>query len=228
MLKRMLAVILLLCTLFFGLYEAVAENDMHYFLDIPFEGTTVENISELLSEKDCQGFVKNPKVWSGTVESFEYLGYDSYIQFDFHGKENMSRVSVSPNTEVWGKDEAYRNLVQKNIQNFIDLDNQLTEMYGEPAVRWFTSGNDKYDFPDAKTAFYPPNGVWDEEHMMFVFENDAWCFRAYSQWGNVRMELWSNAGRVFPKGFSCTLHIRFFEEADTIGIKLIDYPAEMK
>ena len=116
---------------------------MHYFLDIPFEGTTVENINELLIEKECHGFVKNPKVWSGTVDSFEYLGFDFYVQFDFHGKDNMSRVSISPNKEVWGKGEEYRELVRNYVHDFIDLDMKLTEMYGEPDVRCFKSGDGK-------------------------------------------------------------------------------------
>ena len=227
--KTIFAVLLVLCMSIAGLTVASAdEMKMHYFLDIPFEGTTVENINDLLLEKECPGFVKNPKVWSGTVESFQFLGYDCYVQFDFHGREDMSRVSISPNAEVWGKGEEYRTLVQGYVQNFIDLDAKLTEMFGEPDARYFRSGNGKYEFPNSSSVFGPKDGVWEEAEMMNVFDSDDWCFRAYSQWGNVVMELWSNAGREYPKGFTCMLHVRYHEKTGENKLKFIEYPGKLK
>ena len=63
---------------------------------------------------------------------------------------------------------------------------------------------------------------------MQVFENDNGCFRAYSRWGNVVMELWSNAGREYPKGYNCMLHVRYYEKADVGNMKLVEYPGELK
>ena len=194
------------------------------FLDIPFKGATVESINDLLVSKGCYGFVKNPKVWSGDVESFQYLGYDCSIQFDFHGKEDMSRVSIALNTEIWAQKDEFPALVEMYIQNFIDLDAKLSEMHGEPDVRWFKSGDGKYRFHDSRTAFGPMDGVWDEESMMQVFHNDDWCFRAYSVWGNVVMELGSNAGREYPNGFHCMLNVRYHEKTGDGKPKLIEYP----
>ena len=113
----------------------------------------------MTERKRGSGFRQKTKVWSGTVDSVQFLGYDCYVQFDFRGKENMSRVSIAPNAELRGKGEEYRKLVQMYVQYFIDLDAKLTEMYAETTLRYFKSGNNKYEYPDYSSAF-PSTREW--------------------------------------------------------------------
>lgn len=155
------------------------EGELHLYQGIPFEGSTREEVLQILLEKTGLLFdFANDSRIEGIVD----FGYEWSLQVDFKGKTGIDRILLSSAQTARVEPEEFYERVQSDLLQFIDVEGQLTALYGEPDCRFFitTSSKKKYMFQ---------SGTWDMEQMMSVCEEYR-VFCSYSIWGNVALRTW--------------------------------------
>ena len=163
--KRMgivfLTVSLLLSSLFFVGY-GLAENDgsLHLYREIPFETPTQEAVLEALLEKADASFRVSNEIIDGRLEIFDF-GYPWTLQTDFLGKKGIDRMLLSSAQTARVEPEDWPARLRSDLLEFMDVEGQLTALYGEPDERFFfmNDGKEKYMFAD---------GTWEIEPMLSV------------------------------------------------------------
>ncbi len=183
--KRMgivfLTVSLLLSSLFFG--YGLAENDgsLHLYREIPFETPTQEAVLEALLEKADASFRVSNEIIDGKLEIFDF-GYPWTLQTDFLGKKGIDRMLLSSAQTARVEPEDWPARLRSDLLEFMDVEGQLTALYGEPDERFFfmNDGKEKYMFAD---------GTWEIEPMLSVCQEYR-VFRSFSLWGNVVLQTW--------------------------------------
>ncbi len=184
--KRMgivfLTVSLLLSSLFFVGY-GLAENDgsLHLYREIPFETPTQEAVLEALLEKADASFRVSNEIIDGRLEIFDF-GYPWTLQTDFLGKKGIDRMLLSSAQTARVEPEDWPARLRSDLLEFMDVEGQLTALYGEPDERFFfmNDGKEKYMFAD---------GTWEIEPMLSVCQEYR-VFRSFSLWGNVVLQTW--------------------------------------
>ena len=184
--KRMgivfLTVSLLLSSLFFVGY-GLAENDgsLHLYREIPFETPTQEAVLEALLEKADASFRVSNEIIDGRLEIFDF-GYPWTLQTDFLGKKGIDRMLLSSAQTARVEPEDWPERLRSDLLEFMDVEGQLTALYGEPDERFFfmNDGKEKYMFAD---------GTWEIEPMLSVCQEYR-VFRSFSLWGNVVLQTW--------------------------------------
>ena len=184
--KRMgivfLTVGLLLSSLFFVGY-GLAENDgsLHLYREIPFETPTQEAVLEALLEKTDASFRVSNEIIDGKLEIFDF-GYPWTLQTDFLGKKGIDRMLFSSAQTARVEPEDWPSRLRFDLLEFIDVEGQLTALYGEPDERFFfmNDGKEKYMFADE---------TWEIEPMLSVYQEYR-VFHSFSLWGNVVLQTW--------------------------------------
>ncbi|MEG1776623.1 MAG: hypothetical protein RR367_08950 [Clostridia bacterium] len=178
-----LGVILILNSLFcvgYGLAES--EGALHLYQGIPFEATTREAVEEALLEKTDSPVQGSDSSASGKTEIFDF-GYPWTLQIDFEeANKGINRILLSSaqTARVALKDWPAR--LQSDLLQFIDVEGQLTNLYGEPDERFF--------FMESKKGNYMfPSGIWEIEQMLGVYQEYR-VFHSFSLWGNVVLQTW--------------------------------------
>lgn len=175
--------IILSCT---GYGLAENEDGLHLYQGIPFEGTTQEAVLQILLKKTGVPFEVSNTVWSGNAYGIMDFGYKWNLQLDFN--ENYigtDRILLSSAQSARVALTDFQERLRSDLLQFIDVEGQLTALYGEPDYRFFfmKNINDKYMFP---------SGAWDVEQMMGVCEAHL-AFKSFSIWGNVVFQTWIDA-----------------------------------
>lgn len=201
-LRRIIAALLFLCM---PVVCASAETVAAPFLycDIPFENVAQSQIAE-----------------NGTV--IDFYGYSMELLVDFiPNRSAISRILLSDAAEPFADEAGFRQMTFQDVEMFIDLDEELTKLYGEPDYRFFICGekgrlqrNERFMFED---------GQWSAEGLMNVFHQEERTFRAWTVWNNVQLELWVRGFRRTESGFSNLLTVSYFPNAQEYDITLVDY-----
>lgn len=202
---RIIAVLLLFCM---PAVCASAENLAAPFLycEIPFENVAHSQIAE-----------------NGMMVDFH--GYPMELLVDFVPNRNaISRILLSDSGEIFADEAGFRQMTFQDVEMFIDLDEKLSELYGEPDYRFFVcgekgrlQGNERFMFGD---------GQWSADGLMNVFDREERTFRAWTIWNNVQLELWVRGFRRTESGFSNLLTVSYFPKAQEYDITLVDYLPE--
>ena len=184
--KRMgivfLTVSLLLSSLFFvGYGLAESDGSLHLYREIPFETPTQEAVLEALLERADASFRVSNEIIDGKLEIFDF-GYPWTLQTDFLGKKGIDRMLLSSAQTARVEPEDWPERLRSDLLEFMDVEGQLTALYGEPDERFFfmNDGKEKYMFAD---------GTWEIEPMLSVYQEYR-VFRSFSLWGNVVLQTW--------------------------------------
>ena len=184
--KRMgivfLTVSLLLSSLFFvGYGLAESDGSLHLYREIPFETPTQEAVLETLLEKTDASFQISNEMTDGKFRIFDF-GYPWTLQTDFLGKKGIDRLLLSSAQTARVEPEDWPTRLRSDLLEFIDVESQLTALYGEPDERFFFMNDwkEKYMFED---------GTWEIEPMLSVYQEYR-VFRSFSLWGNVVLQTW--------------------------------------
>lgn len=202
-----LCAVLLLCG---PCLRAHAENaPVHLYLNIPFDTGTVEMVTQKLAEERNAVFEMNPNgVLTGNARNIEEYGYLFDAQIDFSdgnpqtaysfetGEEftrippAVERICLRTTLPTWRTLEDALPHIPGLMEQYIDMHRQLTEQYGQPDIRYFTTRtmNELRYQP-----FTFPDGQWHADVMQQIAQNDG-LLVAYTYWGNVLLKLDVNLG----------------------------------
>ena len=181
--KRMWVVFLIinfmLSNLFFvGCGSAENDESLHLYQGIPFETATQEAVLEtLLKKTDCSF-----QFSCGELEVFEF-GYPWTLQIDLKGKnKGISRILLSSAQTARVTPEDWPERLQADFLEFMDVESQLTQLYGKPDERFFfmETRKEKYMFP---------SGTWEIDQMLNVYQEYR-VFHSFSLFGNVVLQTW--------------------------------------
>lgn len=182
-----LSVTLLVITLYAGSGLAESAGEPHLYQQIPMQGTTPDEVSQLLLEKTSAAFTLSDASWSGYAYGIEDFGYPWNLQLDFN--ENYSgveRILLSSAQSARVAPDEFSERLSSDLQQFIDVETQLTALYGEPDARYFFITGQQ----DGKTHKYMfQSGTWELNQMLNVCDESPW-FWAYSLWNNVMLKAW--------------------------------------
>lgn len=216
---RLLAMLLALCLLpACGLGETAREP--YRFMDISYEDMTVAEAQALLESHA----VHQEHGWV-----MDFYGYPMYVNADNGDEQGLviQRIRLNDAGEAWSDEEHYRDYTARDVEIFMNLDKQLTELYGEPDRRYFGAGNGKYQLNKGEWFMFP-DGQWSEERLMAVFDRDDHIFRAFSVWNNVILELWTRGDWETQFGYCNILNVNYYaeEQKSLRDLIIIDYPYE--
>ena len=184
--KRMGIVFLTVGLLLNGLFGvgcalAESEGSLHLYREIPFETPTQEAVLEVLLKKTDASFRVSNEIIDGRLEIFDF-GYPWTLQTDFLGKKGIDRMLLSSAQTALVEPEDWPARLRSDLLEFMDVEGQLTALYGEPDERFFfmNDGKEKYMFAD---------GTWEIEPMLSVYQEYR-VFHSFSLWGNVVLQTW--------------------------------------
>jgi len=180
----MVILVLLCCT---GYGPADSADAVHLYRNIPMQGTTPVEVSDILMESAGVGFVLSDASWSGYAYGMKDFGYTWNLQLDFNENyRGVERILLSSAQSARVTPEAFADRLSSDLLQFIDVENQLTALYGEPDARYFFIVSRQ----DGKTHKYMfQNNLWELEAMMNVCQDSPW-FWAYSIWNNAMLKAW--------------------------------------
>lgn len=132
-------------------------------------------------EKADASFRVSNEIIDGKLEIFDF-GYPWTLQTDFLGKKGIDRMLLSSAQTARVEPEDWPARLRSDLLEFMDVEGQLTALYGEPDERFFfmNDGKEKYMFAD---------GTWEIEPMLSVYQEYR-VFRSFSLWGNVVLQTW--------------------------------------
>lgn len=200
---RTIGCICLLLIFLFTLATGNAET-LHLYHGIPFETASQKDLELALrditdaSATDSHGMLR--------VNDF---GYPFDLQVDFYGNgTGFDRMVLHRPGNGYGEGEAFRLLAEKDFQQFIDLEQQMIDLYGEPDHRFFyTSTAGKW------TRWMFSDGEWDVHRLRTVFDQEQYI-RANSVWGNVTLEVWANGVERRSRGYLTKLKLQYASQPE--------------
>lgn len=206
-----------------GIAEMENKGELHQYLEIPFESATPDAVSQILQKETGEG---NPDQYGFyQITDFGYM-WDLHVDFD-EDQKSVNRVYLVRPESGWGESSEFEEKVQKDILQFIDMEAQLTVLYGEPDDRFFYTNVSKYN-ANYLTRFMFPSGKWDAVQMMDVCKGDRYLV-ASSVWGNVELRVWVDWVNKKKFGYLTKLNLFFFDEAVFQSPKtIVEYPPELK
>lgn len=119
---------------FTGYAETQDEQGRYLYLDIPYDTITPEGVEQLLMKK------------YGEIQRNEYndnyhitdFGYPFYFAVNFNENSvGANRILLGKEGDDWGTGDAFKALYEKDIMQFVDMEAQLVQRYGEPNFRFF-------------------------------------------------------------------------------------------
>ena len=172
--------------------SACAQNDdeLYRYLDIPFEEATPELVAQTLLEQRGVSFEKADNVLSGDAADVQEFGYRFRLQYDFRGNyTDTHRILLSSAQPVRVPQAEYAARIRSDLEQFLDMEGQLSALYGEPDCRWFCLERASTVHKGGRYMF--ANGLWELEALLDACGTDSY-FKAYSVWHNVVLLLWAD------------------------------------
>lgn len=170
------------------------------YRDISFDVTTADEIEKPLIE--AFGQVTKDDHGMYLIEDF---GYNFNMQVDFRGQSGVERLVLHRAGNGYGEGDAFRQLVQQDMDQFMDMENQLIHQYGEPDFRFFYTREENANM---WTRFMFSDSVWNRERLMEVYESNQYVV-AHSIWNNVTLRVWSNGLDKRNRGYLSKLDVQF-------------------
>ena len=135
----------------------------------------------------------------------EDFGYGFNMQVDFRGQSGVERLVLHRAGNGYGEGDAFRQLVQQDMDQFMDMENQLIQQYGEPDFRFFYTREENANM---WTRFMFSDSVWNRKRLMEVYESNQYVI-AHSIWNNVTLRVWSNGLDKRNRGYLSKLDVQF-------------------
>ncbi len=188
--KCLLLVLLLLWAtpLLGGSSFAENEASLHQYLSIPFEGMSTEEAREIIFEQKETVLVPLPP-WQSSEQN-KYTR--EIIDFGYLFRVMVNEVPRNPNaiekielnSGGYFSPDQFETSVTEQIQQFIDIDQQLQTLYGEPTVRYFYG----QDFGLNGIVYKFESQIWTQKAMEAMFQKEQ-KFIALSAWNNLYLEM---------------------------------------
>lgn len=196
------------------------EQGRFLYLDISYDTITPDGVEQIL--QDTFGEIQYSQYEKYLINDF---GYDFAFTVNFN--ENLvgaGRVILVREGDTFATGDALITLFQQDVLQFIDMDAQLVERYGEPNFRYFGTYAQNYGL-DNHTRFMFENGVWDAE-MMEEIGTENKLLAAYSCWDNITMTLCFYWNEEKTRGCYSRLTLEFFDTlyAKESPVEIISFP----
>lgn len=172
----------------------------YLYRNIPFDLTTTDELEKTLVEEF--GRVTKDDYGMYFIEDY---GYSFNMQADFRGRNGVDRLILHRSGNGYGEGDSFRLLVQHDIDQFIDMENQLIQYYGQPDFRFFYTREENTNI---WTRFMFSDSAWDEKRLMEVYESNQYII-AHSVWNNVTLKVWSNGLDKRNRGYLSKLNLQF-------------------
>lgn len=188
----------------------------HDYLDIPYDTATPEIITTILAEKKNAAFQLHPDgVLSGKAEGVNEFGYEFTFTHDFNehflGTYRISLTSAQPSSF---SQEEYAARIPADLAQYVDMETQLTDLYGEPDRRYFITSlmnGKKY------IRFMFPDGRWSPETMQAVCDAHQ-LLKAYTIWDNVVLEIKMDLTQPYTEGiFYSYITLYYYPSVDDLS-----------
>lgn len=196
------------------------EQGRFLYLDISYDTITPDGVEQILQD---------------TFGEIQYDAYGQYLIADFgysfsfavNFNENLigaGRVILSRPGENWAASDTFQDLFPSDTAEFVSMDAQLVEQYGEPNFRYFGTLAQNYGL-DNHTRFMFENGVWDAEMMEEIGNQDK-LLAAYSCWDNITLTLCVSRKEEATRGCYSRLTLEFFDELypKESPVEIISFP----
>lgn len=206
-----------------GIAETAEPTVRYEYLGIPFDTVTPQQLEQILQEQFGE-VVKDEHDNDYIVSDF---GYDFYLDVDFNDNNiGAFRVTLMKTGKCYAPYDEFRDLFEKDILQFLDMEKQLSQRYGEPRWRYFTANNAKYLGHNVPMRMMFPSGQWSYEEMMSVLDNDSQTLIAYSRWENIRLEVWVDWKNEKTRGYLSKLNVFFESDSwpSSAQPMIIEYP----
>lgn len=185
---------------------AAAKAEAPYcYRNIPFEATSASEIEPILAKEFGQ-ITKN-EYGTYLIEDF---GYTLHLDIAFRGRKGVERVNLYRSVSGYRQTEAFRALVQQDMDQFMDMENQLIQRYGAPDFRFFYTREANTNI---WTRFMFPDAFWNAERLMDVFDSNQYLM-AYSVWNNVTLRVWANGLDKRSRGYLSKLDLQFHYQSE--------------
>lgn len=197
---------------------AASAESLFLYHDIPFSLTSSSEVEQALTE--LFGEVENGEFGGYRIHDF---GYDLLLRVSFRANGNgIESLFLSRDGNSFKEDiDSFRLLVQQDIDQILDMEHRLTQVYGEPSFRFFYTH--VKGFP-ALTRFMFPDDDWNSERLMEVYESYQYI-EVYSVWNNIFLRLTSNGIDKAPRGYQSRIALKFNYKSDWKGVPDIkEYP----
>lgn len=210
----------LILGILFGACSGLAEDEIHLYQGIPMDGATPKIVSQILFKNQNVSFTISKEVWSGTADGIKDFGYEWNLQLDFvKDDKDVSRILLSSVQKARVAPDEFDARVKYDLLEFIDVENQLTKMYGDPDCRFFFTT----DAQGKASRYMFQSGTWDIEQMLAVFKQKR-MFIPYSVWGNVVLKAWISEQNKDIGGNSLTRIMLYYYPDMNITASLIASP----
>ena len=146
--------------------------------------------------------------------SFFAQGVDNWVCYKDVYRTLLSSAQVSCVIA-----EEFDGRVQSDLLQFIDVEDQLTAMYGKPDCRFFLTNNEQ----NKTTRYMFQSGTWDMEQMLHIYEKEL-VVAHYSIWGNVVLRTWIDAKNEKVEGKYLTRIMLYYHPNMEITTNLIAAP----
>jgi hypothetical protein len=171
-------------------------------------------------------FERSPKVLSGTAEGIQEFGYDFRIQIDFKGNyTTINRILLASAQTIRVSPDQFEARIQSDFEQFLDMEKQLSTLYGEPDRRFFY--REHKSVGDKGGIYMFPNGMWELEALLKACSTDT-CFKAYSIWNNVVLMAWVDGQEMIRDTYMSrvmlTYHPRLKDTPGLIDLEPTLYP----
>ncbi len=187
-----LLAVLLLCLPCTGYAETAAERVLHPFLSLSFDTATADDVEQALLANYGVGW--DPGSTNHVHSGITAFGYEFALSVWFRANQEIGfdRVILSPaDRSIWGKGtEEFMAMLRRDIADFIALDGQICQEYGEPDWRFFRVNGEEYNpSKHNATEYMFADGLWNAEQMLSLCEKQK-SLRAFTAWGNVVLDYW--------------------------------------
>ena len=212
-----LLTVLTACVPLSGFAETTNGDDLHLFLDLPFDTTTPDDVERALLEHYGVGW--DPNYTHYLLSGVTAFGHEFSFGIDFHPNEiGFERIVMHPaNRYIWSdNEEEFMGMLQRDITDYILLEKQISEVYGEPNLRFFRTDGAKYDMDGVVLAMYS-GGQWDADRMMEQIRADNGTL-SYTVWDNVLLQYWVIWRHKGPKKSKSCIDLRYYNTRWGTGI----------
>lgn len=189
--RKQLMLALLLLSLLTIAVKASAD-EIHTYLNLSYTDTTAEEAAKILLDKRDVEFEVSQKVLSGKAQNVPEFGYLFDVQIDFRGKyRGINRILLHSAQPVRIPEKDFKQRALQDLQEFVDVERQLTEQFGKPDEQFFYIN---------KTGSYMfASGQWElEQFELLCLPGMIW--KAYSVWENVVLHSWIDWSRPNVQG----------------------------
>lgn len=203
---------------------------VHLYLNIPFENADAQMVADILLKEKNALFEMNPNgVLSGYACNVEAFGYLFDLTVDFSDGAPQIGYSFETGGEFTRIPPAVERIRLNSLQNaritpeegqeripadlrqYVDMCNQLTELYGQPDVQYFKTSRMS---GKSYTKFQFAEGRWEAGLMEQAVERDQ-RLEAYSCWGNVVLKLDVDLGIRYRDVYISGITLYYYPENNT-------------